>query len=335
MIVIFFDSPDFLRGISMKLAVALLAATLLALAVAPATAQMRALADPVVAHPAPESLFTSKDKTLHRNKQTALRIVRELLQCDQWDRAGEWLTDRYIQHNPLAASGLAGVKNYFINVAKRTPKSNCTTLTNPIVAVQAEGDFVTVLFVRQMPYADDATKSYTTTWFGKADEHWDAATLPAAAPPAARPATTGYIGTAEDRAAIEKLMWSYDRALDTYDADAYITRFTVDGAFGQTKGREALHKMVADLKKSHDERKAKGIKMGTMRHFTMNQYLEFTGPTTARYHYYHQTVFGTGGQAGTPDAPVVAAAGNGVDDVVKVDGQWLIKYRNVAAADDR
>ena len=32
-----------------------------------------------------------------------------------------------------------------------------------------------------------------------------------------------------------------------------------------------------------------------MRHFTMNQYLEFTGPTTARYHYYHQTVFGTGG----------------------------------------
>ncbi len=27
----------------------------------------------------------------------------------------------------------------------------------------------------------------------------------------------------------------------------------------------------------------------------MNQYLEFTGPTTARYHYYHQTMFGTGG----------------------------------------
>jgi hypothetical protein len=45
--------------------------------------------------------------------------MRELLQCNQWNRAGEWLTDRYIQHNPLAASGLAGVKYYFIEIAKR------------------------------------------------------------------------------------------------------------------------------------------------------------------------------------------------------------------------
>jgi hypothetical protein len=67
-----------------------------------------------------------------------------------------------------------------------------------------------------------------------------------------------------------------------------------------------------------------------MRHFTMNQFLEFTGPTTARYHYYHQTVFGTGGQIGSPTAPVMAAAGQGVDDLVKVDGKWYIKYRNVA-----
>ena len=48
--------------------------------------------------------------------------------------------------------------------------------------------------------------------------------------------------------------------------------------------------------------------MGRMHHFTMNQWLEFTGPDTARYHYYHQTVFGTGGMAGSPDAPFIAAA---------------------------
>jgi hypothetical protein len=93
--------------------------------------------------------------------------------------------------------------------------------------------------------------------------------------------------------------------------------------------------MVADLRKGRDDRVGKGEKVQPMRHFTMNQYLEFTGPTTARYHYYHQTVFGTGGPAGSPDAPRVAAAGNGVDDLVKVDGQWLIKFRNVAAADDK
>jgi predicted SnoaL-like aldol condensation-catalyzing enzyme len=315
------------------------------LAALPAAAQMRALSDPVVAHPDPESLFTSKDKQLHRNKQAALRIMRELLQCNQWDRAGEWLTDRYIQHNPMAASGLAGVKRYFIEVAKRKPTPTCTKLTSPVVAVQAEGDYVTVLIVREYPYADDPTKSYTTTWFdtwrfvdGKADEHWDPATLPAPPPPAAsapatRPASV-LAGTLEDRAAIEKLMWSYDRALDTYNPDAYVTKFTADGAFGRTVGREALHKMVADLRKGRDDRIAKGEKVPAMRHFTMNQYLEFTSPTTARYHYYHQTVFGSGGPAGSPDAPRVAASGNGVDDLVKVDGQWLIKYRNVAATDD-
>jgi hypothetical protein len=159
--------------------------------------------------------------------------------------------------------------------------------------------------------------------------------LPAIAQtPPARPVTGIYVGTAEDRAAIEKLMWTYDRMLDTYDADGYAKLFTPDGAFGQTKGREALYKMVADIGKGHDERRAKGEKI-TMRHFTMNQYLEFTSATTARYHYYHQTIFGTGGEK-SPDPARIAAAGNGVDDLVKVDGQWLIKYRNVAAgADDK
>jgi predicted SnoaL-like aldol condensation-catalyzing enzyme len=319
----------------MKLPRLLLAASLLAGSAfaMPAQAQMRPLADPVVVHPDPESLFTSSDPVLHRNKQAALHIVRELLQCNQWSRAGEWLTERYIQHNPLAGSGLAPVQHYFINVAKRQPTPTCEKLTNPIVAVQAEGDFVTVLFVRELPIPGHDGETYTTTWFdswrfvdGKADEHWDPATLPALPPP--------YIGAAEDRAAIDKLMWSYDRALDTYNADAYVAKFTPDGAFGGVRGRDALHKMITDLKKNHDDRTARGERVPAMRHFTMNQYLEFTGPTTARYHYYHQTVFGTGGSLGSKDAPVVAAAGNGVDDLVKVDGKWLIKFRNVAPTDE-
>jgi predicted SnoaL-like aldol condensation-catalyzing enzyme len=176
-----------------------LAAALVAMVALPASAQMRALSDPVVANPNPESLFTSKDPKLNVNKQATLRIMRELLQCNQWDRAGEWLTDKYIQHNPAAASGLAGVKHYFIDVVKRVRTPTCVKLTSPVVAVQAEGDYVTVLAVREFKYADDPTKSYTSTWFdtwrfvnGKADEHWDPATLPAAAPaapPAAKPAT--------------------------------------------------------------------------------------------------------------------------------------------------
>ena len=177
----------------------LLAAALAVAMPGAAHAQMRALSDPVVGHPDPESLFTSPDRNLHRNKQAALRIQRELLKCNMWSRAGEWLTDKYIQHNPVAASGLEGVINYFVNVAKRQPLDPCPALSasdpNAVVAVIAEDDYVTILTRRAVPYADDPSQSYTTTWFdtwrfvdGKADEHWDPATLPTGpAPQAAAP----------------------------------------------------------------------------------------------------------------------------------------------------
>ncbi|HEX7712270.1 MAG TPA: nuclear transport factor 2 family protein [Sphingomonadaceae bacterium] len=163
-----------------------------ALAAMPAAAQMKPLSDPVVAAPNPEALFTSKDPKLNRNKQAALHIEKELLQCNQWTRAGEWLTDRYIQHNPMAASGLAGVKHFFIDVAKRQPTPTCDKLTIPVIAVQAEGDYVTVEVVREYPLPGAPGQTYTSTWFdtwrfvdGKADEHWDPATLPPAPPPQA------------------------------------------------------------------------------------------------------------------------------------------------------
>jgi predicted SnoaL-like aldol condensation-catalyzing enzyme len=310
-----------------------------------AQAQMRALSDPVVGHPNPESLFTSPDPVLHRNKQAALRIQRELLKCNMWGRAGEWLTDAYIQHNPVAASGLAGVIEYFVNVARRQPLDPCPALSaqdpNAVVAVIAEGAYVTILTKRSVPYADDPSQSYTTTWFdtwrfvdGKADEHWDPATLPAGpAPQAAAPAPLGgeaLARRAADREAIEALMWRYDRSLDHYDAEAYAANFTPDGAFGQTKGREALAKMITDLSDGQEARRQAGETIGKMHHFTMNPWLEFTGPDTARFHYYHQTVFGTGGALNSPTAPRMAAAGQGVDDLVKVDGKWYIKFRNVA-----
>ena len=105
--------------------------------------------EPVVGVKNPESLFTDKDPVLNRNKQAALRIMRELLQCNQWDRAGEWLTNRYIQHNPNAASGLEGVVTYFTKVMKRQRVDKCGTLTTEVVAVMAEDDYVTVMMPRK------------------------------------------------------------------------------------------------------------------------------------------------------------------------------------------
>jgi predicted SnoaL-like aldol condensation-catalyzing enzyme len=177
---------------SMKSKFMLVAAALALALPGAAQAQMRPLNDPVVAHPDPESLFTSPDPVLHRNKQAALGIIKVLLEAGQWDRAGEFLTDRYIQHNPLASSGLDAVVHYFTNVARVQPKPVLEKTAYPIVAVQAEGDYVTILVRRELPVPGIEGETYTTTWFdtwrfvdGKADQHWDPATLPAvpASPP--------------------------------------------------------------------------------------------------------------------------------------------------------
>ena len=145
--------------------------------------------EPVVGVADPEALFKDSNPALNRNKQAALHIMRELLQCGQWDRSGEWLTDKYIQHNPNAASGREGVVRFFTQVmkVKRTPP--CAQLTTPVVAVMADGDYVTVLIPRSYPDPRTPGKTYSTSWFdtwrfvnGKADEHWDPATITPPAP---------------------------------------------------------------------------------------------------------------------------------------------------------
>jgi len=151
-----------------------LLAVLALFAALPAFAQ-----EPVVGVDDPESLFTDSDPKLHANKQAALRIMRELLQCNHWDDADQWLTERYLQHNPNVGSGRAGVVAFFTQTRQRT--STCDELTTPVVAVLADGDVVTVVWPMRcrMPFSDE---TYSSTWFdmwrfvdGKADEHWDPA----------------------------------------------------------------------------------------------------------------------------------------------------------------
>ncbi|HSG33707.1 MAG TPA: nuclear transport factor 2 family protein [Sphingomonadaceae bacterium] len=310
---------------------AMLAGTMLA--AAPAAAQMKPLSDPVVGHPDPESLFTSDDPVLHRNKQAALHIQRNLLKCNEWSRAGEWLTDAYIQHNPVAASGLEGVVYYFTQVARRPALDPCPALSaddpNAVVTVSAEGDYVTILTKRSLPWPGDPTKMYTTTWFdtwrfvdGKADEHWDPATLPAWAPESN--GVDAELLRARDREAIEELMWRYDRALDRFEADKYAALFTEDGSFGETRGRDALFAMVD----AFNQREGGPPRLY---HASTNHWIEFTGRDTATIHYYWQTYRAGEGQ----DTPAsLVAVGNGVDKVVRVDGKWLYHSRQVVAPDD-
>ena len=137
---------------------------------------------------------------------------------------------------------------------------------------------------------------------------------------------------AQDRAQIEKLMWQYVRALDTENAEAYAAVYTPDGQFGgganAVKGRDALKKMINDLRQRAAENEAKtGEKRPAMYHVIANSYLEFVDKDHARLEAYWMTVFADGG----PKVPArVAAAGREVDELVRTNGQWLIKVRDVA-----
>jgi len=153
-------------------------ALLIALAGVEARAQ-----DPVVGVPNADAMFHSTDPVLERNKQAAYHIEKDLLEAGHWEMADQWLTERYIQHNPNAASGRAGVVDYFTRVLKVKPKPISPNLVRPVVAVVAEGDYVVVIRPRALQDPKDPTRTYTTSWFdmwrfsnGKADEHWDGAT---------------------------------------------------------------------------------------------------------------------------------------------------------------
>jgi len=155
-----------------------IAALALAAPALPAAAQ-----EAVVKAAEVEALFTSPDPKLHRNKQAAYYIIKDLLEAGHWDLADRWMTERYIQHNPSVASGRTAVVEYFTKVLKVAPKPIPAKTAWQVVAVVAEGDFVTVALVRELQDPKDPTKTYTTTAFdmwrfvdGKADEHWDTAT---------------------------------------------------------------------------------------------------------------------------------------------------------------
>ena len=136
-------------------------------------------AEPVVGAADPTALFTDKDPKLNTNKQAAMHIVLDLLECGHWNEADKWLTDRYIQHNPNFGSGRAPIVAAFGKAAPR-PIPDKNNWRTKVVTVLAEGDYVAVATRSEQPDPRNPGQTYTTTHFdmwrfvnGKADEHWD------------------------------------------------------------------------------------------------------------------------------------------------------------------
>ena len=130
---------------------------------------------PVKENPDPESSLASKDPKLAANKRLVYDMWRTLLDAQQIDEAPKYLDKGYIQHNPMAATGLDGFMSFFKRFAK--PKPVQAKMAN-FVEILAEGDKVVLATLKS--YNDADGKPYTTTWFdmwivkdGLLMEHWD------------------------------------------------------------------------------------------------------------------------------------------------------------------
>ncbi len=66
-------------------------------------------------------------------------------------------------------------------------------------------------------------------------------------------------------------------------------------------------------------------------HMETNHWIEFKDKDHAIYHYYWLTI---GKPAKQGDPTRVPRAGNGYDEVVRLDGKWLFKSRNITAPND-
>jgi predicted SnoaL-like aldol condensation-catalyzing enzyme len=123
-----------------------------------------------------QALLVSPDSRLAANKKLVYDMYRIVLQAGLWQRAGEFIQDDYVQHNPNAGQGLAGVQDYIRKTRPERPIKN--TLELPLIDLIAEGDRVMTAFVR--PEKDANGETYYSTWFdlyriedGKIAEHWD------------------------------------------------------------------------------------------------------------------------------------------------------------------
>jgi uncharacterized protein (TIGR02246 family) len=134
---------------------------------------------------------------------------------------------------------------------------------------------------------------------------------------------------AQDRVEIEQLMWDYIQALDAGNAAAYAALFTPDGQFGRgasaVKGREALKKMMLDAKVKKDAAeknaaKKSDKKASRMFHVVTNPHIEFIDKDHARYYAYWMGALAAGG---------TTSAGREVNELVRLNGKWLISVRDV------
>jgi predicted SnoaL-like aldol condensation-catalyzing enzyme len=138
---------------------------------------------PVTENPDHNALLASDDAQLAANKRLVYDMWRTLVDARDVEAAKKYLSENYIQHNPIADTGRAGVLAYFSSLGK--PLKIPDRIQLPLVAIVAERDLVALVTVDKQENPNIKGETYTTTWFdmyrikdGMIIEHWDPGTLP-------------------------------------------------------------------------------------------------------------------------------------------------------------
>ena len=142
----------------------------------------------------------------------------------------------------------------------------------------------------------------------------------------------------EDHLAIEQLLMRYAAALNTDDADTYVSLFTPDATFelkrqadeppflGPFEGRDALRKQwFPDAPASTSD--ATGF--GPMRHVTTNYEIDVEGDTATVRAFFIEVVSNGANTPPGSNPPTIHAMGRYEDELVKADGRWYFSKRVV------
>ncbi len=128
-------------------------------------------------------MLKSDNPVLARNKRLVFDFWRIVFEGGHMDQAPKYMEASYIQHNPNVKSGRAA---FIAVIGKvRRPKPIATRIKVPVIAITADGDFVTVSTVRKVRDRRHPTHIYYMTWFdmfriddkGLIAEHWDPSEL--------------------------------------------------------------------------------------------------------------------------------------------------------------
>ena len=123
-------------------------------------------------------LLKSADPKLAANKKLVFDMYREVVNAGRTANSKKYFTETYIQHNPNVKSGRQALVDYIKQTRPERPIP--PQISFPVIAITAEGDYVTVATVS---YEDDREKpgeKFVTTHFdmyrlenGLIAEHWD------------------------------------------------------------------------------------------------------------------------------------------------------------------